>query len=203
MRRVLVLSVLALVIAACGDGSTVDEPAGSDDTPATTAAEISDETEPSDDAEASEGTGASEEDSDTEGGLDIPVDDACQLADAEMVQEVFGGTVAPGYEGPGYACVFEISGGPVEDVRVGEAGPASSFDGVRSGWHDNFEGTTDVPGIGDEAFYPNLIGPLTLIVSAAGQNFTIDADDAFSEAPPGIEEMVADLARAIVARLEG
>lgn len=199
MTRRLILIVLALMIAACGDGSTADESADSDDTPATTQADVADETEPTDDAEAPEDTSAS----DTEGGLDVPVDDACLLADAEMVQEAFGGTVAPGYEGAGYACVFEISGGPVEDVRVREAGPASSFDGVRSGYHDNFEGSTDVPGIGDEAFYPNLIGPLTLVVSAAGQNFTVDAHDSFSEAPPGTEEMVADLARAIVARLEG
>jgi hypothetical protein len=201
MRRVLVLTFLALVIAACGDAAVSEEPTDSDDAAVTTEAEEPDETDLTDDEPAEEADAGN--DSDSEGGLDIPVDDACLLADAEMVQEVFGGTVAPGYEGPGYACVFEISGGPVEDVRVGEAGPASTFEGVRSGWHDNFEGTTDVPGIGDEAFYPNLIGPLTLIVSAAGQNFTIDADDAFSEAPPGIEEMVADLARAIVARLEG
>lgn len=170
MRSVLVFTVVALVLAACGDGSVSEEPDGA--------------------AKAG-------------GGLDIPVDDACLLADAEMVQDAFGGTVAPGYEGSGYACVFEISNGPVEDVRVGEAGLASTFDGVRSGYHDNFEGSTDVPGIGDEAFYPNLIGPLNLVVTSAGQNFTVNAHDSFSEAPPGTEEMVADLARAIVSRLEG
>lgn len=131
------------------------------------------------------------------------VESPCELADATMVQEVFGGTVAAGVEGPGRDCKFEISNGPVDDVQVFEFGPASQFDGVRSGYEDNRGGTTDVGGVGDEAFYPGDVGPVTLVVRAGGQVFAVSASDAFAEEPPGTDQMVADLARAIAAQIEG
>lgn len=207
MRKRSILIILALVLAGCGDGAVSDEAADSDGLPVSTSAEVRDDPDTTATDEGSDGSDSSGSESDAEGGasdgLEIPVENSCQLADAEMVQEAFGGTVADGVEGSGYACEFAITGGPVENVRVNEAGPSSSFEGVRSGYHDNFDGSTDVPGIGDEAFYTNLMGPLLLVVSASGQVFVVDAHSSFSEAAPGTEEMVADLARAIVARLEG
>lgn len=181
MHKRLVPVVLMLLATACGGAGV------SDDT--------TDRVEP--------GESTSAEDEGSVGGIEVPVEDSCVLADADMVQEAFGGKVAEGVEGSGYACEFEISDGPVDTVRVREAGPSSSLEGVRSGYHDNFEGTFDVPGIGDEAFYPGIHGPLLLVVSASGQIFVVDAHSSFTEAPPGTDEMVADLARAIAARLEG
>lgn len=196
MRTVALLVVLAMVLAACGGDSEADEPSTSEGAVTSPTVETSDENESPDTTEE-----ASEEAE--SGGLQIPVENSCELADARMVEAAFGGSVAPGVEDESYACAFEISDGPVESVRVREAGPASSFEGVRSGYHDNFQGSFDVPGLGDEAFYPGLMGPLLLVVSANGQVFVVDAHSSFSEAGPGSEEAVAQLARAIVDRLEG
>lgn len=148
------------------------------------------------------GDGSGEDGSNGNGGSSS-VDSPCELADAAMVQEVFGGTVAEGVEGPGRDCNFQISNGPVDNVQVFEFGPAEQFEGVRSGYEDNRGGTTDVTGVGDEAFYPGDVGPVTLVVKAGSQVFAVDANDAFAEEPPGTDQMVADLARAIAARLGG
>lgn len=139
------------------------------------------------------------------GGADVSgtVDSACELADAAMVQQVFGGTVSQGVEGPGRDCNFQITNGPVDNVQVFEFGPAAQFDGVRSGYEDNRGGTTDVAGVGEEAFFPGDVGPVTVVVKASGQVFAVDASDAFAEEPPGTDQMVADLARAIAANLSG
>ncbi|HEX9854139.1 MAG TPA: hypothetical protein VGC47_02390 [Acidimicrobiia bacterium] len=133
------------------------------------------------------------------GGADI--DSPCDLADAAMVQEAFGGTVAAGVEGGARNCEFEISGGPVESLSVFHFGEASSFDGVRSGFEDNRGGTTDVAGIGDEAFYPNDRGPIEIVASADGEIFAVSVFVFFSDPPAGTDGMVADLSRAIVSRL--
>jgi len=138
-----------------------------------------------------------------DGGGSGAVDSPCDLADAALVQEVFGGTVADGVEGVARNCEYLIEGGPVDDVNVYEFGAASSWDGLRSGYEDNRGGTTDVAGIGERAFYPGDVGPLSIIASAGGQNFSVNAYDAFTEAPSGTEELVAELARRIAARLEG
>lgn len=135
------------------------------------------------------------------GGDAATVESPCELADATMVEQAFGGTSSSGVEGPGRDCQFEISGGPVAKVQVFEFGPAAQFEGVRSGYEDNRGGTFDVAGIGEEAFYPGDVGPLTLVVKASGQVFSVSASDAFAEEPPGTEDMVADLARAIATRL--
>lgn len=137
------------------------------------------------------------------GGNGVTVESPCELADAAMVEQAFGGTVSPGEEGPGRDCRFDISGGPVAKVQVFEFGSAAQFDGVRGGYEDNRGGTTDVSGVGEEAFYPGDVGPLTLVVKASGQVFSVSASDAFAEEPPGTDAMVAELARAIVAKLDG
>jgi hypothetical protein len=132
------------------------------------------------------------------GGVDSP----CDLADAAMVQEAFGGNVADGVEGEARNCDFEIAGGLVPSVNVYHFGDASGFEGTRSGFEDNRGGTTDVPGIGDEAFQPNT-GPGELVVSAGGVIFEVQVFALFGELAPGSEEAVADLARAIVSNLDG
>lgn len=137
------------------------------------------------------------------GGSGSGVDSPCDLADAALVQEVFGGTVAPGEAGVARNCTFMIDGGAVARVNVYEFGVASQFSGVRSGYEDNRGGTVDVAGIGDEAFYPVDTGPLSIIATAGGQNFEVNAFDSFAEAPAGTDALVEDLAKRIAARLEG
>lgn len=139
---------------------------------------------------------------DDDGGSDgAAVDSPCDLADAALVQEVFGGTVASGIEGPARDCEFAITGGLVPDLQVFDAGEASIFDSVRSGYEDNRGGTIDVAGIGDEAFYPGDTGPILLVVKAGGQNFVVSAGEPFTEPPAGTDELVAELARRIAERL--
>jgi len=133
------------------------------------------------------------------GGVDSP----CDLADAAMVQEAFGGNVADGVEGEARNCDFEIAGGLVPSVNVYHFGDASGFEGTRSGFEDNLGGTTDVPGIGDEAFYSNDSGPTALVVSAGGVIFEVQVFALFVDLPAGSEEAVAALARAIATNLEG
>lgn len=130
------------------------------------------------------------------------VESPCELADAAMVQAVFGGTVSPGVEGGARDCEFSIVGGVVESLSVFEFGDSSTWDGVRSGYDDNRGGTSDVAGVGDEAFFPNDVGPLTLIVKAGPQNFAVDAADAFKELPPQTSDLVEELAKDIAARIE-
>jgi hypothetical protein len=137
------------------------------------------------------------------GGAGTGVESPCELADAALVQDVFGGTVAPGEEGVARNCEFVIEGGSVPKVNIYEFGPAAQFDGVRSGYEDNRGGTVDVAGIGDEAFYPKDTGPLSIIATAGGQNFSVNAFDAFEEAPRGTDALVEELAKRIAARLEG
>jgi hypothetical protein len=131
------------------------------------------------------------------------IDSPCDLADAAMVQATFGGTVADGVEGQGRNCEFTISDGPVESVSVFHFGDASGFAGTRSGFEENRGGTTDVAGIGDEAFYPNDRGPSELVVSSGGQIFEVSVFVFLAELPPGTEDMVAELAHAIDTRLGG
>src|SRR3970040_559931 len=50
------------------------------------------------------------------GGSDIA--SPCDLADAALVQSIFGGTIADGVEGVARNCEFTIEGGLVEAVNV-------------------------------------------------------------------------------------
>ena len=131
----------------------------------------------------------------TGGGGDVS--SPCDLADAAMVQLVFGGTVAEGSEGEARNCNFSIEGGPVESVDIFWFGSASSWDGVREGYVDNRGGVTDVSGIGDEAFYPNDSGPIGIVAHAGGEIFAITVFNAFAEPPPATPDLVSELAQAI------
>jgi hypothetical protein len=89
------------------------------------------------------------------------------------VTEIFEGTASEGVPGDARNCRFEIAGGEAKSVSVFYFGPDSSWDSIRQGFEDNRGGTTDVPGIGDEAFYPNDVGPSSLVVRANGIVFEV------------------------------
>ena len=126
---------------------------------------------------------------------------ACQLTDAATVTEIFEGTASDGVPGDARNCRFEMTGGEAKLVSVHFYGPDSSWDGVRQGFEDNRMGTTDVPGIGDEAFYPNDVGPSSLVVRANGIIFQISPllETTFPPSLPSaaLEADVAELARTI------
>jgi hypothetical protein len=124
----------------------------------------------------------------------------CDLADAALVQSIFGGTVSDGVEGDARNCEFTIEGGLIEDVNVYYFGSDDGWDGTRSGFESNVGGTTDVAGIGEEAFYPNDDGPTSLVARAGGQIFEVDGDlSIFDQGEPSeaLIQAVANLAGAI------
>jgi len=126
---------------------------------------------------------------------------ACQLTDAATVTRIFEGTASDGVPGSARNCRFEITGGEAQSVSVFFFGADSSWDGVRQGFEDNLGGTTDVPGIGDEAFYPNNAGPSSLVVRANGIIFEVSPLLSTTIPPTSpsadIEGDVAELARTI------
>ncbi|MGB5811053.1 MAG: hypothetical protein WBG86_11020 [Polyangiales bacterium] len=126
---------------------------------------------------------------------------ACQLTDAPTVTSIFEGTASEGTPGTARNCRFEITGGEAQSVSVFFFGADSRWDGTRQGFEDNRGGTTDVLGIGDEAFYPNDTGPSSLVVRANGIIFQISPllETTFPPSVPSaaLEAAVADLARTI------
>jgi hypothetical protein len=135
------------------------------------------------------------------GGGGGDVSSPCDLADAALVESVFGGTVAEGTEGVARNCSFEIEGGPVSSIDVFWFGPASGWDGTRDGYVDNRGGVTDLSGIGDAAFHPNDAGPDEIVVHAGGEVFAITVFNGFTELPAGTSDQVSDLAKAIADNL--
>jgi hypothetical protein len=134
-------------------------------------------------------------------GDDGAISSPCDLADAEMVEASFAGTVSEGVEGDFFNCDFEVEGGRVFSVTVFDYGDADGWDSTRQGFVDNRTGVTDIEGLGDRAFYPNDTGARELVVQAGGQIFSVTVfsglDDPTADAIAGI----ADLSAAIAERL--
>jgi hypothetical protein len=125
----------------------------------------------------------------------------CDLADAELVESVFGGTVAEGVEGQARNCDFEVQGGPVFSVAVFYYGSADDWDSTRQGFEDNRGGVTDVEGIGDEAFFPGDFGARELVVQSDGETFSVTVFTGFDDPTPEVINGVADLSKAIADNL--
>ncbi len=125
----------------------------------------------------------------------------CDLADAELVESVFGGTVTEGVEGQARNCDFEVQGGPVFSVAVFYYGSADGWDSTRQGFEDNRGGVTDVEGIGDEAFFPSDFGARELVVQSGGEIFSVTVFTGFDEPTPEVINGVADLSKAIADNL--
>jgi hypothetical protein len=121
----------------------------------------------------------------------------CDLADAEMVRSVFGGTVAEGVEGEARNCDFVIEGAPVFGVDVFYYGSADGWDSTRQGFEDNRGGVTDVEGIGDAAFFPGDTGASELVVQSGGQIFSVTVFIGFDEPSVEVINGVAELSTAI------
>ena len=96
------------------------------------------------------------------------------------------------------AAAYADAGGEVDSVSVFYFGDDSRWEGTRQGFEDNTGGTTDVPGLGEEAFYPNNVGPYSLVVRANGIIFEVSVSVAFITPSAGLAADVEELARAIV-----
>jgi hypothetical protein len=122
---------------------------------------------------------------------------ACQLADASMVTAAFGVTASEGVPGIARNCEFDTPGGEAESVNVFYFGDDSGWEAIRNGYEMNRGGTTDVPGVGEDAFYPNDMGPTELVVRANGIIFVVSAFVFLSEPSAALAADVAELAQAI------
>lgn len=122
---------------------------------------------------------------------------ACDLADAALVGESFNGDVAEGVEGTSRNCTFDITGGDVVSVSVFYYGTDDGWEGTRSGFEANRGGTTDVAGVGDEAFHPNDVGPSEIVARAGGQIYSVTVFAGFTEPTQAVLDSVSSLATAI------
>jgi hypothetical protein len=137
----------------------------------------------------------------TTGGGGFADVDPCDLATSEMVAAAFGGTASDGVPGVlPIICDYAIDGGSSPSVSVYYYGAASNWDGIRSGFESNRGGTTDVPGIGEAAFYPNDAGPTELVVLAGDLAFSVSAGFGGSDE---VNADIAELATAIAAVIGG
>jgi hypothetical protein len=135
----------------------------------------------------------------TTGGGGFTDVDPCGLATPEMVSAAFGGAASA--DEPGalpIICNYTIEGGSSASVAVYYYGIAPNWDGIRAGFESNREGTTDVPGIGDAAFYPNDAGPTELVVLAGDVVFSVSAGfDGSDEVNADVAELAAAIAAAV------
>jgi hypothetical protein len=117
-----------------------------------------------------------------------------------MVAAAFGGTSSEGVAGVARNCTFTVTGGSVPTVDVFYYGTAPEWDGIRAGFEDNREGTTDVSGIGSQAFHPNDAGPTELVILAGDTVYSVSAGFGASDE---VNADVAELATAIAGTLGG
>ena len=126
--------------------------------------------------------------------------DPCNLATPEMVATAFGGSSSAGVPGNARNCTFTVTGGSVPTVDVFYYGTAAEWDGIRAGFESNRGGTTDVPGIGSEAFHPNDAGPTELVIVAGDTVYSVSGGFGASDE---VNADVAELATAIAGTLGG
>jgi hypothetical protein len=124
--------------------------------------------------------------------------DPCALVTSEVVAAVFGGASASGEPGIARNCSFILVDGPAPSVEVFHYGPSSQWDGVKSGYEENRGGVTEVPGIGEEAFHPNDVGPYEIVVRSGDVIFAVAVQS--GPGGPDVEAVILELAGAIAGR---
>jgi hypothetical protein len=100
------------------------------------------------------------------------ISSACDVTEPAVVADIFGGTAT---EGPGddTACTYTLQGGPVRQVVVFYYGKASDWDAIRDGYERNRGPLTNVPGVGDKAFYPGDVGEIEIVVLSGDVIFAV------------------------------
>jgi hypothetical protein len=122
-------------------------------------------------------------------------DDPCSLVTSEVVAASFGGTSASGEPGVVRNCSFTIVDGVVTPVEVFHYGSSSGWDEVKSGYEENRGGVTEVPGVGDEAYQPNDVGPYEIVVRSGDVIFAVAVQT--GSGGPDVEAALLDLAGVI------
>jgi hypothetical protein len=189
-RMVVLLLALTVFVVACGSSGGTPNAGGSPNSGGSADGGSTPSAGGSPDAAASAATG----------GGGTAGTDPCNLATPDMVVAAFGGTSSDGVPGVARNCTFTLTGGSVPSVDVFYYGTAPEWDGIRAGFEDNREGTTDVSGIGSQAFHPNDAGPTELVILAGDTVYSVSAGFGASDE---VNADVAELATAIAGTLGG
>jgi hypothetical protein len=188
MRTRVALSViLVLTIVSCGGGteSTTTAATGEVNTSAAQAESIvtTETTNTVVEATTTSAAGA------TSTGLE------CALVPPDIVAAAFDATSASGEPGIARNCTFTLVDGLVPTVEVFHYGSSTDWDGVKAGFEENRGGVTEVPGVGDEAFQPNDVGPYEIVVKYLDIIYSVAVQT--GSGGPEVEAAILELATAI------
>jgi len=157
-RDFLVLGVL-LAGVSCGGGTDTTTTAATGEVHTSVA-----QTEITEGTEATETTNTMVEATTTSAVGEAATGLECALVPAGTVAAAFDATSASGEPGIARNCTFTLVDGLVPTVEVFHYGSSTDWDGVKAGFEENRGGVTEVPGVGDEAFQPNDVGPYEIVV---------------------------------------
>jgi hypothetical protein len=121
--------------------------------------------------------------------------DPCFLVPAGTVASIFEAASASGEPGIARNCTFTLVDGLVPTVEVFYYGASTDWDGVRAGFEENRGGVTEVPGVGDEAFQPNDVGPYEIVVRYLDIIYSVAVQS--GGGGPEVEAAILELATAI------
>ena len=119
----------------------------------------------------------------------------CALVPPDTVAAAFDATSASGEPGGARNCTFTLVDGLVPTVEVFHYGPSTDWDGVKAGFEENRGGVTEVPGVGDEAFQPNDVGPYEIVVKYLDIIYSVAVQT--GEGGPEVEAAILELATSI------
>ncbi len=119
----------------------------------------------------------------------------CALVPPGTVATAFDATSASGEPGMSRNCTFTLVDGLVPTVEVFHYGPSTDWDGVKAGFEENRGGVTEVPGVGDEAFQPNDVGPYEIVVKYLDIIYSVAVQT--GGGGPEVEAAILELATSI------
>ncbi len=119
----------------------------------------------------------------------------CALVPPDIVAAAFDATSASGEPGTARNCTFTLVDGLVPTVEVFHYGSSTDWDGVKAGFDQNRGGVTEVPGVGDEAFQPNDVGPYEIVVKYLDIIYSVAVQS--GGGGPEVEAAILELATSI------
>jgi len=119
----------------------------------------------------------------------------CALVPPDIVAAAFAAASASGEPGIARNCTFTLVDGLAPTVEVFHYGASTDWDGVKAGFEENRGGVTEVPGVGDEAFQPNDVGPYEIVVRYLDIIYSVAVQT--GGGGPEVEAAILELATAI------
>lgn len=188
MRTRVALSViLVLTVVSCGGGA--------ESTTTAVTGEVSTSAAQAESTETTETTNTTVEATTTSTAGETATGLECALVPAGTVAAAFDATSASGEPGIARNCTFTLVDGLVPTVEVFHYGSSTDWDGVKAGFEENRGGVTEVPGVGDEAFQPNDVGPYEIVVRYLDIIYSVAVQT--GSGGPEVEAAILELATAI------